>query len=171
MKIAEISKQFAVHVGVEESLLAQLKADARLNGMMVFELDLSGLTDVAALCQYLESEFMYPYRTAGLDAAIDLISDLEWFENSQGYLVIVRSASDASPITSVLGSLLPPIVDIWRKQDIPFVIAIREKGDRLRVALADANEEMEEAGRRPGAQPGTGFVEVVVHPMKPGRYL
>lgn len=169
MKIAEISKQFAVHVGVEDSVLADLKEDARINGMMVFELDLSGLTDVAALCRYLESEFMYPYRTAGLDAAIDLISDLEWFENSQGYLVIVRSASDASPITGVFGSLLPPILGIWRKQDIPFVIAIREKGDRLTVALAEANAEIEEAGRQPWAQPGTGPVKVVVHPTTSGR--
>ena len=166
MKIAEISKQFAVHLGVEESVLADLRDDARLNGMMVFELDLSGLTNVADLCRYLESEFMYPYQTAGLDAAIDLISDLEWFENSQGYLVIVRSASDASPITGVFGSLLPPIVDMWRKQDIPFVIAVRERGDRLTVALAEANAEMEEAGSRPWAQPGTGPVDVVVHRTK-----
>ena len=169
MKIDEISKQFAVHLGVAESLLDHLKDDARLHRMMVFELDLSGLADVSALCQYLESEFMYPYRTVGLDAAIDLISDLEWFGSTQGYLVVVRGATDTSPMTSVFAPFLPPIIDMWRKQDIPFIIAIDEKGVQLEAALAVANAEMEEIGRRPGTQPGTGPVEVVIHPTERER--
>ncbi|MGO4249511.1 hypothetical protein AB4Y87_20035 [Paenarthrobacter sp. RAF54_2] len=164
MKIDEISKQYAVHLGVTESLLDQLKADARSHRMMVFELDFSGLSDVTALCQYLESKFMYPYRTAGLDAAIDLISDLEWFGNTHGYLVTVRGATDASPVAGAFGSLLPGILDRWRTQEVPFVITIEEKGYRLKAAVADANEVLEDAGRLPWSQPGTGPVDVVVHP-------
>ncbi|MGC7151360.1 barstar family protein [Paenarthrobacter ureafaciens] len=128
MKIEEISKQFAVHLGVESYLLDQLVIDARRHGMMVFELDLSALSNVAELCQYLETEFKYPYRTAGLDAAIDLISDLEWFGNTRGYLIVVRGASDSSNVSGVFASLLPPILDVWRKQGIPFVVALEEKG-------------------------------------------
>ncbi|MGO4589667.1 hypothetical protein [Paenarthrobacter sp. 2TAF44] len=168
MKIDEISKQYAVHLGVAGSQLDELKADARLLGMMVFELDLSGLSDVTALCQYLETEFMYPHRTAGLDAAIDLISDLEWFGSAQGYLVSVRGANDSSPIAGDFISMFPNILDRWRTVDVPFVVAIEQKGDRLKAALADANEFMERAGRLPRAQPGIGPVGVVVHPTELG---
>ncbi|MFJ5956578.1 hypothetical protein ACIQC5_11550 [Paenarthrobacter sp. NPDC092416] len=63
MKVDELSKQYAVHFGVSGSVLLQINADARARGMRVFEIDLSGLSDVPALCAYLEAEFMYLYRT------------------------------------------------------------------------------------------------------------
>ena len=110
---------------------------------------------------------MYPFPTRGLDAAVSLISDLEWFGSSQGYLVGVRGADDSSPIAGDFVSLFPNILDRWRTQeDIPFIVAIEEKGERLKAALADANEFMERAGRLPWAQPGVGPVDVVVHPME-----
>ncbi|AMB42057.1 hypothetical protein IG195_08820 [Arthrobacter sp. TES] len=164
MKIDDISKKYAVHLGVTGSLRDRLKADAHLHGMMVFELDLSGLSDETALCAYLEAKFRYPYRTVGLDAAIDLISDLEWFGNRKGYLVIVRGATETSPIAGDFISMFPNILDRWRTQDVPFVIVVEEKGERLLAALAGANEFMERAGRLPWAQPGIGPVDVVVHP-------
>ena len=36
-----------------------------------------------------------------------------------------------------------------RAQEIPFVISIEEKGDRLKTALTEANEFMEHADYRP----------------------
>ncbi|SDW75957.1 hypothetical protein SAMN04487912_104346 [Arthrobacter sp. cf158] len=164
MEIDEIGKKFAVHLGVTASLRDQLKADARSHGMMVFEHDLAGLADVEALCQYLAREFMYPFPTRGLDAAISLISDLEWFGSSRGYLILVRGADDSSPIAGDFVSLFPNILDRWRTQeDIPFIVAIEEKGERLKTALADANEFMDGAGQLPWTQPGIGRVDVVVH--------
>lgn len=163
MKVDEIGKQFAVHLGVSGSVREQLKADARLHGMMVFELDLTGITDQTALCQYLARKFMYPFPTRGLDAAISLISDLEWFWNTRGHLVLVRGADDSSPIAGDFVSLFPNILDRWRTQQVPFIVAIEEKGDHLKGALAGANEFMETAGRLAWAQPGTGPVDVVVH--------
>jgi hypothetical protein len=45
----------------------------------VVELDLAGIPDDEALADYLAATFEFPYPTKGLDAAIDLISDLEWW--------------------------------------------------------------------------------------------
>ncbi|MFJ4267901.1 hypothetical protein ACIPY1_15185 [Paenarthrobacter nicotinovorans] len=164
MKIDQISRQFAVHLGVTGPLVGHVKADARLRGMMVFELDLSGLPDVTALCQYLESEFMYPYRTVGLDAAIDLISDLQWFGCTHGYLLVVLGAADSSPVACDFASILPGILDRWRTQEVPFTVVIDGKGECLQAAIAASNATLEEQGRRPWAQPGIGPVDVVVHP-------
>ena len=163
VRINESDKQFAIHLGVSNDLLGRFKNDANLHGRMVLELDISGLSDRLALTEYLAEEFMYPYRAVGLDAAIDLISDLEWFGNPHGYLVAVTGATDSSLVTADFASLLPAIVDRWRTQDIPFVIAIEEKGVQLQAALRDANDEIEKAGRLQWAQPGTGPVDVIIH--------
>ena len=53
-------------------------------------------------------------KTHGLDAAVDLISDLEWFGNSRGYLVVVEGLDRAGGVIAVFASLLPNIVDRWR---------------------------------------------------------
>jgi hypothetical protein len=131
--------------------------------MSVIRLDLAGLADDAALADYLATAFMFPHETRGLDAAVDLISDLEWFGNSNGYLVVVDGLDRAPKVVEPFASILPNIVDRWRSQAVPFIVAILMTSERLTSALAAANRRMDEAGRLPWAQPGTGGVDVVVH--------
>jgi hypothetical protein len=131
--------------------------------MSVFELDLQGLPDRSALVDYLAKTFMFPHEIGGLDAAVDLISDLEWFGNVRGYLVVVRGVAGASAVGESFVSILPNIVDRWRSQRVPFVVAIDSQDERLQGILSAANREMERAGQLPWAQPGTGPAEVVVH--------
>jgi hypothetical protein len=107
---------------------------------------------------------MFPYRIAGLDAALDLISDLEWFGNDRGYLVAVDRSASAPVAAEIFASLLPNIIDRWRTQDgVPFMVVMDGNEPGLRATLIAANRKMDEAGSLPGARPGTGRVDVVVH--------
>ncbi len=155
--------QFAIHLGLVQSEFSRLEGEARLHGMSVIEIDVAHLPDVAALSDYLATAFMFPHKTVGLDAAVDLISDLEWIGNEVGYVLVARGFSDQSPTAEIFASLLPNIVDRWRAQGVPFVVAIDGKGARLQAVLREANEKMALAGRLPWAQPGTGAVDVVIH--------
>jgi hypothetical protein len=160
----ELMRQpYAVHVGVDDDLLAGFVADARSADVSVINLDLSGVSDRAALAAYLSEAFMFPHEARGLDAAIDLISDLEWFGSAGGYLVVVDGLDRAPNAVEPFASILPNIVDRWRSQARPFIVAIRASCDRLTSALATANRRMEEAGSLPWAQPGTGVVDVILH--------
>jgi hypothetical protein len=163
MSVFPAGESHVIHVGATEGLVALLQNDARTAGMSVIRLDLAGLTDAAALAEYLATAFMFPHETRGLDAAVDLISDLEWFGNSDGYLVVVDGVDRAPNVVEPFASILPNIVDRWRTQGVPFILAILMNSEQLTSALAAANLRMDEAGRVPWAQPGTGGVEVVVH--------
>jgi hypothetical protein len=150
-------------VGATDSLLARLEDGARTAEMSVIRLDLAGLTDDVALSDYLATAFMFPHETRGLDAAIDLISDLEWFANPNGYLVLVDGLDRAPNVVQSFAGVLPNIVDRRRSQAVPFILVILMNSERLTTALAAENRLMDEAGRLPWAQPGTGGVDVVVH--------
>jgi hypothetical protein len=154
MSAIDLSQPFTIHLGVDEPLFARFEDDALLRGMMIFRLDLTGLPDKTALADYLAREFMYPFKTAGLDAAVSLISDLEWFGNTNGHLVIARGLANPSDVGDSFVSILPYITDRWRTQAIPFIVAIDGKDDRLRSSPQDANDRMDESARRPWALPG-----------------
>jgi hypothetical protein len=158
---------YAIHVGVDDELLARFDGNAHAAGMSVIRVDLSGVSDRATLADHLAEAFMIPHETRGLDAAVDLISDLEWFGNSSGYLVVVDGLDRATGTAEAFASLLPNIVDRWRSQALPFIVAICGSSDLLTSTLAAANHAMDEAGSLPWAQPGTGAVEVVVHDSHP----
>jgi hypothetical protein len=163
MSVFPADESHVIHVGATESLVARLENDARTAGMSVIRLDLAYLSDVAALAEYLAIAFMFPHETRGLDAAVDLISDLEWFGNSHGYLVVVGGLDRAPNVVEPFAGMLPNIVDWWRSQGVPFILAILMNSEQVTSALAAANRRMDEAGRLPWAQPGTGGVDVVVH--------
>ena len=137
---------YAIHVGADGDLLARFEAQARAADMSVIRLDLTAVSSRANLAEYLSEAFMFPHETRGLDAAVDLISDLEWWDTVEPF-----------------ASILPNIIDRWRSQGQPFIVVIRGTPDLLSSALATANRKMDEAGSSPWAQPGTGAVEVVVH--------
>jgi hypothetical protein len=160
---ASIAQPYSIHLGVDAALFARFEAEARLREMSVIGLDLTGLADRAALVDYLATAFMFPHATSGLDAAVDLISDLEWFGNTRGYLVVVRGLAEPTAVADSFVSILPNIVDRWRSQAVPFVVAVDGNSDQLKSTLLAANREMERAGSLPWAQPGTGAVDIIIH--------
>lgn len=157
------SERFSIHLGIGQAEMSRLERMARSRGMSVFRLDLNGLVDREALVDYLARAFMFPYPVSGLDAAIDLISDLEWFGNEEGCLVTVDGSAAATTVVELFASILPNIVDRWRSQDVPFVVVMDRKGHRLQSVLLAANRKMDSQGSLPWAQPGTGRVDVIVH--------
>lgn len=100
MSTADVARQFVIHVGVDDELLARFEDDARSRGMSVIDLDLTGLLDRPALVDYLAGTFMFPHEARELDAAVDLISDLEWFGNAGGYLVAARGLAAPSAVSA-----------------------------------------------------------------------
>lgn len=163
MSPVDSSHPFAIHLGVGGPMLARMEGDARSRAMSVFRLELTDTPNRESLINYLARKFMFPHEVVSLDAAVDLMSDLEWFGNSNGYLVVAHGLTDDSEIGEAFVSMLPNIVDRWRSQGVPFVVAIDSKGSQLRAALDGANQEMARAGEFPWAQPGTGSVNVIVH--------
>lgn len=154
---------YAIHVGVSDDLLTRFETDARSAAMSVIALDLSEAFDSATLADYLSKVFMFPHETRGLDAAVDLISDLEWFGNTSGYLIVVNGLDrTGDEVVESFAGILPNIVDRWRSQGQAFIVAIRGSCERLTSTLAVANRQIEQAGSLPWAQPGTRAVEVVL---------
>ena len=163
MSLVDMNLSFVIHVGLGERALARMERDAQSRGMSVVRLALGGILSGKSLVDYLAREFMFPREVGGLDAAVDLISDLEWFGNANGYLVVARGFTDGSEACEAFVSILPNIVDRWRSQDVAFVVAIDSVGRRSQSALDAANRHMARAGELPWAQPGTGAVDVIIH--------
>ena len=163
MSTADIERTFVIHLGMGDRQLARLAEDARSRGMTVIELDLQGIVDRSGLVDHLAKAFTFPHNIHGLDAAADLISDLEWIGNIRGYLVVVRGVAGATGVGEFFVSMLPNIVDRSRSQGVPFVVAIDAQDERIQAALSLANLDMEQAGQLPWAQPGTGPAEVAFH--------
>lgn len=157
-----IGRSHSIYLGVSDELVMRFEKKARSASMSVIRLDLSDVSDDAGLANRLSSTFMFPYHTCGLDAAIDLISDLDWFGNPAGYLIIVDGLGHVDGVYESFGGMLPNVVDRWRSQGTSFIVVIRERPERLISALLEANRRMGEAGSLPWAQPGTGPVEVVM---------
>lgn len=169
MSLQDMNLPFVIHIGLGERTLAKMEGEARSHGMSVVRLTLAGLPGRKSLVDYLAREFMFPHEVAGLDAAVDLISDLEWFGNPNGYLVVARGLAEGSEVGEAFVSMLPNIVDRWRSQNVPFIVVTDSTGCGLQSVLAVANQEMARAGELPWAQSGTGPVDVIVHEVgKPG---
>lgn len=160
---------FAIHVGVNSARNQLLEEEARYAGASVLELKLAGVRDRHDLCERLAQTFMFPHECAGLDAALDLISDLEWFGNDDGYLLVVDAEGAPDAVITDLTGVLPAIVDRWRSQRQPFVVALTNAGNRVILyrLLEHANAALDSAGHLPWAQPGTGTVPIVVHEPEP----
>lgn len=165
MSTIDLSQPYAIHLGVDETQFERLTRDAFTCQMMVFRLDITGLADRIALADYLAQEFMYPFPTWGLDAAISLISDLEWFGNTNGYVVIARGLSEPSEVGDTFVSLLPNITERWQTLGIPFIVAVDGKGDGLRSSLQEANDYLDEFAKNggPGYVGYQGPIQVVTH--------
>ncbi len=84
------SEPFAIHVGVNETIAKELEVDARSGGGTVIVLDLSRVHDRQALVDELSRTFQFPHDARGLDAVVDLVSDLDWLDESAGFLLLVH---------------------------------------------------------------------------------
>jgi hypothetical protein len=152
-------------VSEDSAIVRELERDARESGASVIRVDLAGVRDRDALAEQLAQAFLFPHEPRGLDAAIDLISDLEWFGSSQGYLVVVETADSAEQVIADAAGILPPIIDRWRAQGKLFALVLVVGAHRQVAlsALARANMQLAASGELPWAQPGTGAVIVVDH--------
>jgi hypothetical protein len=155
---------YVVHL-TDASGATDLERRARDHGASVFHLPLRDAQDRRSLGDLLARAFLFPHAAVGIDAAVDLISDLEWLANAQGYLV-VSDLSEALPqVVTSWAEVLPAIIDRWRSQGTPFS-AVLVGGDSMEVAVAAlsrANHQLERAGRLAWAQPGTGPIEIIDH--------
>jgi hypothetical protein len=165
------AEPFAVHVSEDTTIARELERAARETGASVIRVDLAGVRDRDALAERLARAFLFPHETRGLDAAVDLISDLEWFGSSQGYLVVVETADSAEQVIADVAGIVPAIIDRWRSQGKPFVLVLVVDAYRpvALSALAKANMQLVASGQLPGAQPGTGAVLVVDHSVAERR--
>lgn len=163
-RTTHMNKEFMIHLCSDHLSFDPLESEARQDGMSVIRLDLSDLSDQAALVRYLSFELMFPHEILGLDAAIDLMSDLEWFGNDQGYLVLILASAAKKSVTADMVSMLPDVVDRWRSgEDVPFVVYCDVDSGRVQRVLAARNRALTKAGRLPWVHPDTGPVDVVVH--------
>lgn len=155
----------AIHIGATSTLINGMHVEAEANGLTVIHLDLKGITDRKGLADRLAKTFLFPYPNSGLDGAADFISDLEWFEDSPGFLIVVQCADAPLAVIVGLASILPMVVDRWRSEPNPFVVVIGQTPHRagLLAALNEANADMDRAGALSWAQPGTGSVPVIDH--------
>ena len=142
------SNLFAIHVDAGPDTALKLEEDARTAGASVVRLSLAGVQDRRQLCDRLAQTFMYPHETSGLDAAIDLISDLEWLGSTRGSLLVVDADIAPSTVTTDLAGILPAIIDRCRSQTHLFVVAITvaDASDVLR-RLECANASLDDAGK------------------------
>jgi hypothetical protein len=156
---------FVVHLAGDGSVAVELERQARDDGASVIRLNLADAQDRAALGDLLARSFLFPHETSGLDAAVDLISDLEWLGNACGYLVITEMLGAPNEVVTAWAEILPAIIDRWRSQGRPFA-AVLVDGEAVgiaRAALSQANRRLEHAGQLAWAQAGTGPVEILDH--------
>jgi len=151
---------FTIHVGATAAILTEQASAA---GGIVIRLPLAGVGTTDQLCDRIAQVFEFPFPSAGLDGALDLMSDLEWLDLGAGVLVVVDAREARPTVLADLASILPGVVDRWRSGDLPFVVAFEGLGEPGVVleALATANAALDEAGSLPWSQPGTGAVPVV----------
>jgi hypothetical protein len=156
------ARQF-VHVGVPKVYADEIRRNTREAGISVIDLGLEGVTSTAGLCQRLSEVFMYPHETRGLDAAIDLISDLEWFGSERGYLVLISGLDGVPPeVAGDLGGIWPNILNRWRAGRTTFLVIALEAGAQptFEDQVHLGNAQMDAAGSLPWARPGTGRIDI-----------
>ena len=84
---------YVIHIRMEAEPLARLQEEARRAGMAVYVVDLSSIVDEAEPTSYLSDMFGFPHFIRGLDAVLDLLSDLDWIGNINGVSVFNPNAT------------------------------------------------------------------------------
>lgn len=96
---------------------------------MRFQLRLGEVADVGELTQVVSTGMMFPHEASGLDAVLDLMSDLDWFGSDAGYVVELHELDQlVERVPDLLArfvALLPNLCDRWRSRDIPSRVILR----------------------------------------------
>lgn len=155
-----------IHVGLTDVESHHLADHYRAAGCSVICLDLDGVTSIEELVDRISAAFLFPYRVSGLDAALDLMSDLEWFGNDVGYVVVLDGlGSIQGRVSGRLLKILPAVADRWRSQRRTFQVLVLDDGtspeDTL-AGLSAGNQLLAEAARHEWAS-DTGPVPVIEH--------
>lgn len=163
MSKVDLTEPFIIHLGVDEASIDRAQSEARSRGISVFSLDLTSIQDSDSLVDYMAREFRFPHEVTSVDAVLDLVSDLDWFGNDNGYLMIIHGMSKYLEISKDFVTVLPGIVDRWRSGTTPFIVIIDDKNPELQMALAIANQKLDKFGKLPRTRSDTGSVDVFVH--------
>lgn len=154
-----------IHVGMSAADASRMVDDHRSIGCGLIRLELDGVESKDGLVDRLASTFLFPHNVSGLDGAVDLMSDLAWFGNDVGYVVMVNGlAIPPLEVSRSLLAILPVVADRWRSQQAIFQVLLPAAPDRDQVinGLAFGNGLLAEAGQYPWVV-DVGPVPVVEH--------
>ncbi len=115
---------WSIYIGVAGERMKECADWGRSRGMRVFQLKFDGIKTQERLEHYLMDQFEYPYPAKGLDAAADLMSDLEWIGSDAGYLFIATGVHGGILAVRLYVSLLPQIADRFRSGGVPFLATV-----------------------------------------------
>ena len=152
-------ESFAIHVGVPRAEVRRSIARAEARRFHVFRLEVEDMQSNDELDVYLSQTFHYPWRTRGLNAAVDMLSDLDWLGPANGYL-FVSAGFGSDEIATSLGWVVPSVVDRWRSGEAPCVFIFESRSDAFEKEAAQTNAHLEEASHLPWVAPGTGPVPI-----------
>jgi hypothetical protein len=135
---------------------AAAAAEASLSNRAVIRPEFSEVRTLHELVSQLSAAFEFPHHASGLDAALDLMSDLDWMHNDSGYLLVTTGLSElrsrAPEVATAFVHLLPFLCERWRDRDVAFAVLLvdgRESLTWARSVLDDANGSILRARRRP----------------------
>lgn len=125
-------------------------------GAMWFRVHLGEARNVEEVARVIGEELLFPYDAANLDAALGMMSDLDWFGSEVGYILefvgLDSLLSEAPLLFTQFISMLPYLCDRWRSRRIPFYLVLqgqRATRQLLRSTIDAANAEIVEASRHP----------------------
>jgi hypothetical protein len=125
-------------------------------GLMRFRVSFEGVCGVDDLVNAVATELFFPHEASGLDALLDLMSDLDWFGHDAGYVVefvgLDQLQRGDPELLAQLLALLPNLCDRWRSRGIPFCVVLRCKRSTrgvIRDAIEAANASIEKAAKQP----------------------
>ncbi len=151
---------FAIYVGASEEAVARAIPRAAAAGFHTVRLRFDDLESVDELDVYLAHTFQYPWKTRGLNAAVDMISDLGWLAPARGYLFLA-SGCGSSEVAKALGWVVPSIIDRWRSRGRWCVFALEGRSAVFEAEAVAASAELEAASHLPWVAPGTGPVPLI----------
>jgi hypothetical protein len=141
-------------------------------GAAVYELDLGQIADDEDFDRMVARVFAVPDRFAGIDAILDVLSDLEWLPSPTGYLLVLRNVPALRARNPTLFGhvvrILPGLCDRWANPWnkggggwIPYRVVLEVDPPAGDQALALIEEEYREFRASPWMRAGE-FVETPV---------
>lgn len=147
--------EHSIHVmGHSDRLSPTVHKAARDLGMTFFRIDLAEVESMDGFLDALAQEMLFPYPARDMNVAADLVSDLAWLGNDNGYVFLLTRADTFlrrhRRDFRILVVHLTDVCDSWQKQAVPFhLIVSGSKRMRSKVtAIVSRNEKRWVAARR-----------------------